>query len=70
MKTMLYTPTEIVQRNPILARKHWTAQNIGQLLAMQLISGKRGRVALVDESSVLRLFYTNFPSLLQPSPLA
>lgn len=69
MKTMLYTPTEIIERNPVLGRKNWTAQNIGQLLKMQLISGKPGRVALIDEGSVLRLFYTNFPSLLQPSPL-
>ena len=70
MKAIMYTPTEIIQRNPVLGRMNWTAQNIGQLLKMQLISGKPGRVALIDESSVLRLFYTNFPTLLQPSRLA
>lgn len=71
MKVMLYTPSEIVERNPILKLKNWTAQRLGQLLAMELVSGKKGgRVALIDEQDVLRLFYTNFPKLLQTTPLA
>jgi len=70
MKTMYYTPTEIIQRNPVLSAKGWTPQNIGQLLAMQLINGTKGRVALIDEDDVLRLFYSRFPKLLHPTPLA
>ena len=71
MKVMLYTPSEIVERNPILKLKNWTAQRLGQLLAMELVSGKKGGcVALIDEQDVLRLFYTNFPKLLQTTPLA
>ena len=70
MKTPLYTPSEIVERNPILRRKNWTAQRIGQLLVMQLVSGVKGRYALIDENSVLRLFYSHFPNLMQTTPLA
>lgn len=70
MKAILYTPSEIVERNPILAKMQWTAQRIGQLLSMQLISGKKGRYALIDENSVLRLFYSHFPNLMQTTPFA
>jgi len=70
MKTPLYTPSEIVERNPILRRMNWTAQRIGQLFVMQLVSGVKGRYALIDENSVLRLFYSHFPNLMQTTPLA
>lgn len=70
MKTPLYTPSEIVERNPILRRMNWTAQRIGQLFVMQLVSGIKGRYALIDENSVLRLFYSHFPNLMQTTPVA
>lgn len=63
---MLYTPLEIIQRNPILKKKNWTAQTIGYLFKYQLISGKKtSRYALINEDDVLRLFYFRFPSLMQ-----
>ncbi len=65
MKNILYTPSEIIERNPVLKKKNWTAQKVGQLFAMQLVSGTRGRVALIDENDVLRIFYFAFPSLMQ-----
>ena len=49
---------------------NWTAQRIGQLFVMQLVSGIKGRYALIDENSVLRLFYSHFPNLMQTTPLA
>lgn len=65
-----YTCAEVMRRNPILS-KRWTAQTIGYLFKYQLIKGiKKARYNLIDEDSVLRLFYQTFPSLLHPSPVA
>lgn len=70
MEKLLYTPSEIIQRNPVLSKKNWTAQRVGQLFAMQLVSGvNAGRVVLIDEDDVLRLFFFRFPSLMHPTPL-
>ena len=66
MKTkILYTPTEIINRNPRL-RQVWTAQEIGYLFKLQLVNGeRRSRYALIDEDEVLRLFYYRFPKYMQ-----
>ena len=62
---MLYTPTEIIKRNPRL-RTVWSAQEIGYLFKLQLVNGeRRSRYALVDEDDVLRLFYFRFPKYVQ-----
>jgi hypothetical protein len=62
---MLYTPTEIIKRNPRL-RTVWSAQEIGYLFKLQLVNGeRRSRYALVDEDDVLRLFYFRFPKMMQ-----
>lgn len=64
-KKILYTPTEIINRNPRL-RQVWTAQEIGYLFKLQLVSGeRRSRYALIDEDEVLRLFYYRFPKYMQ-----
>lgn len=66
MEASLYTPAEIVQRNPILLKRDWTAQNIGYLFKLQLVDGvRKSRCAYIDEVSVLRLFYSHFPTLLK-----
>ena len=65
-----YTPSEILRRNPIL-KKRWTAQTIGYLFKYQIVKGiKKARYNLIDEDSVLKIFYFSFPSLLHPSPVA
>ena len=47
------TPQEIKSRNPGLA---WTAQQIGWLLRMKLVKGKKlKRGSLVSEDDVIRL---------------
>lgn len=73
MEGNFYTPTEIVNRNPILLQRNWTAQNIGYLYNCHLLNGiRKSRCTYLDEASVLRLFFINFPTLLiikQPSPL-
>ena len=62
---ILYTPSEIISRNPCL-RKVWNAQQIGYLFNLQLVNGeRRSRYALLDEDDVLRLFYFRFPKYLQ-----
>lgn len=62
---ILYTPTEIINRNPRL-RQVWNAQQIGYLFKLQLVNGeRRSRYSLVDEDDVLRLFFFRFPSLAQ-----
>lgn len=62
---ILYTPTEIINRNPRL-RKVWDAQQIGYLFKLQLVNGeRRSRYALLDEDDVLRLFYFRFPKYVQ-----
>ncbi len=67
---VLYTPSEIVSRNPIL-RTIWNAQSIGYLIKLQLIKAvKTSRYNLLDEDEVLRFFYSNFPKFLHHSPVA
>ena len=69
-KKILYTPSEIVSRNPIL-RTIWNAQSIGYLIKLQLIKAvNTSRYNLVDEDEVLRFFYSNFPKFLHHSPVA
>ena len=64
-KKILYTPTEIIKRNPRL-QMVWNAQQIGYLFNLQLVNGeRRSRYALVDEDDVLRLFYFRFPKMMQ-----
>lgn len=59
----LYTPAEIIQRNPKLARV-WNAQQIGYLFLLQLVSGRKNKHnTLLDEDDVLRVFFFRFPSL-------
>lgn len=65
MKTIFYTPKEIIERNPILSRVQWTAQSIGYLFKLQLVRGKKtSRVNLIDETDVMKLFYFTFPEYL------
>lgn len=65
MKTILYTPAEIIIRNPVLKRAKWTAQSIGYLFKLQLVRGeKRSRFNLIDENDVMKLFYFSFPEYL------
>ena len=65
MKTIFYTPKEIIERNPILSRAKWTAQSIGYLFKLQLVRGqKTSRVNLIDENDVMKLFYFSFPEYL------
>ena len=65
MKTILYTPAEIIIRNPILKRVKWTAQSIGYLFKLQLVRGeKRSRFNLIGETDVMKLFYFTFPQYL------
>lgn len=67
---ILYTPAEVITRNPVL-RCIWDAQSIGYLIKLQLIKAeKTSRYKLVDEEEVLRFFYANFPKYLHPSPVA
>lgn len=67
---ILYTPTEVVLRNPVL-RSVWDPQCIGYLVKLKLIKAhETSRYKLVDEQEVLRFFYQNFPKYLQPSPVA
>ena len=67
---ILYTPTEVMLRNPVL-RSIWDAQSIGYLIKLQLIKAKQtSRYNLVDEEEVLRFFYSHFPKYLHPSPVA
>ena len=64
MKTILYTPQEIINRNPIL-KEVWTAQSIGYLIKCQLFKAvKTSRYNLLDEKEVLKFFYTNFPEYI------
>lgn len=64
-KKILYTPAEIINRNPRL-RQVWNAQYIGYLFKLQLVNGeRRSRYALIDEDDVLRLFYFRFPKYVQ-----
>ena len=64
-QNILYTPTEIITRNPRL-KKVWTAQDIGYLFKLQLVDGeRRSRYALLNEDDVLRLFYFRFPKFVQ-----
>lgn len=65
MKKILYTPSEIINRNPILKKVNWTAQSIGYLFKLQLVKGeRRSRFSLIDEDDVLKIFYTHFPSFI------
>lgn len=55
----LKSPSQIIEENPGIS-KHWTAQDIGQLLRMRLVDGTKpnnGRSgSLVEEKDVLKLF--------------
>jgi len=55
----LKSPSQIIEENPGVA-KHWTAQDIGQLLRMKLVSGTKpnnGRSgSLIEEKDVLKMF--------------
>lgn len=66
---LLFTPAEIIRRNPFLKKK-WTAQSIGYLFKLQIVKGvRKSRFALVDESDVLKIFFFSFPSFLQGLPV-
>lgn len=52
----LLRPIEILQRNPQI-KKNWGTYDIGQLLHLGLISGKKlSRGCIVDEDDVLHYF--------------
>jgi len=52
----LLHPGEIISKHPHI-RKKWTANDIGQLLRLGFISGKKlRRGCLVDEDDVLHFF--------------
>jgi len=51
-----YTPTQLLEKNPFLAKK-WNVREIGYLLMLQLVRGKKlKRGCLVCESDVINLF--------------
>lgn len=59
----LYTPTEILSRNPKLA-KVWNARDIGYLFMLKLVAGRKTKHnTVLDEDDVLRVFFFRFPSL-------
>lgn len=60
---LLYTPAEIISRNPKVAQV-WNAQQVGYLLHLKLVAGRKTKHnTLLDEDDVLRIFFYRFPSL-------
>ena len=59
----LYTPSEIISRNPRLA-KVWNVRDIGYLYMLKLVAGRKTKHnTMLDEEDVLRIFYFRFPPL-------
>lgn len=55
-----FTPTQILERNPKIAKK-WNVREIGYLLMLQLVRGKKlKRGCLVSESDVINLLNYNY----------
>ncbi len=53
---MLHTPTEILERNPEI-KKRWTAQQLGWLLPLGLVRGRKiSRGSILEERDVLIIF--------------
>lgn len=51
------TPGELIDKYPAIKKIGWTSRDIGQLLSMGLLKGKRNykRESLIDENSLLSL---------------
>ncbi|MCC6447159.1 MAG: hypothetical protein IT215_00545 [Chitinophagaceae bacterium] len=57
-KKTFYTPSEVVEKIPMLKRIGWTPQRIGTLLSLKLIKGdsiRSKKISRLDKDSLLRL---------------